>query len=140
MIKRFAATVPTLVLSYVMLGSVVFTGISLSSKLMGRWRVVKVFGSDLPTAFPPMTIDLDKSGKLVGRSRCGTFTGRWSTGNNEVRFQGLVPSSCTCGDLRLAEQKFLEAIGSARQTKIGKDGLMLMSGGKPVALLVPQRT
>ena len=44
MIKRFAATVPTLVLSYVMLGSVVFTGISLSSKLMGRWRVVKVFG------------------------------------------------------------------------------------------------
>ncbi|HRH68733.1 MAG: META domain-containing protein [Flavobacteriales bacterium] len=140
MIKRLAATVPTLVLSYAMLGSVVFTGISLSSKLMGRWRVVKVFGSDVPTVFPPMTIELDKSGKLVGRSRCGTFTGRWSTGNNEVRFQGLVPSSCTCGDLRVAEQKFLEAIGSARQTKIGKDGLMLMSGGKPVALLVPQRT
>lgn len=140
MIKRLAATVPTLVLSYAMFGSVVFTGISLSSKLMGRWRVVKVFGIELPTTFPPMTIDLDKNGKLVGRSRCGTFTGRWSTGHNEVRFQGLVPSNCTCGDLRLAEQKFLEAIGSARQTKIGKDGLMLMSGGKPVALLVPQRT
>ena len=140
MIKRLAATIPALVLSCVMLGSVVFTGISLSSKLMGRWRVVKVFGSELSSVFPPMTIDLDKSGRLTGRSRCGTFTGRWSTGNNEVRFQSLIPSSCTCGDLRLAEQKFLEAIGSARQTKIGKDGLMLMGGGKPVALLVPQRT
>lgn len=53
MIKRLAATVPPLVLSYVMLGSVVFTGISLNSKLIGRWRVVKVFGSDDPTAFRP---------------------------------------------------------------------------------------
>lgn len=140
MFKRLATTIPTLVLTYAVLGSVVFPGISLSSKLLGRWRVVKVFGNDLSRTFPPLTIELDKNGRLVGKSTCGTFTGRWSTGRNEVRFQGMVPSNCNCGDMRLVEQKVIEAMGAARETRIEKNGVVLMQGGKAVALLVPQRT
>lgn len=140
MFKRIATTIATLVLTYAVFGSVVFPGISLSSRLLGRWRVVQVFGSDLSRTFPPLTIELDKSGKLIGKSKCGTFTGRWSTGKNEVRFQGLVPSACNCGDMRLVEQKVIEAMGAARETRIDKNGVVLMHGGKPVALLVPQQT
>ena len=140
MLKRLATTLPSLVIAYALLGSVVFTGVTLSGKLMGRWRVVKLFDADISSTYPPLTIDLDRSGKLIGRSRCGTFTGRWSTGNNEVRFQGIVPSGCNCGDLRMVEQRLIEAMGSARQTKLEKDGLILMDHGRPVAMLVPQRT
>jgi heat shock protein HslJ len=140
MFKRIATTIPTLVLTYAVLGSVVFSGISLSSKLLGRWRVVKVFGSDLSRTFPPLTIELDKSGRLVGKSTCGTFTGRWSTGKNVVRFQGIVPSTCNCGDMRVVEKKVIEAMGAARETRIDKNGVVLMQDGRAVAFLVPQRT
>lgn len=140
MFKRSAATLSTLVLTYAVMGSVVFPGLSLSSKLLGRWRVVKVFGSDLSRALPPLTIELDKSGRLVGRSTCGTFTGRWSTGKNEVRFQGIVPSTCNCGEMRVVEQRVIEAMDAARETRIDKNGVVLMQDGKAVAFLVPQRT
>lgn len=140
MFKRIATTIATLVLTYAVLGSVVFPGLSLSSRLLGRWRVVKVFGSDLSGNLPPLTIELDKNGRLVGRSSCGTFTGRWSTGKNQVRFQGLVPSSSNCGEMRVVEQRVIEAMGAARETRIDKNGMVLMQGGRAVALLVPQRT
>ncbi|MBL7951854.1 MAG: META domain-containing protein [Flavobacteriales bacterium] len=140
MLKRLATTISTLILTYAVLGSVVFPGISLSSRLLGRWRVVQVFGSDLSRTLPPLTIELDKSGKLIGKSTCGTFTGRWSTGKNEVRFQGLVPSACECDDMRLVERTVIEAMGAARETRIDKNGMVLMQGGRAVALLVPQRT
>ncbi len=140
MIKRFSLTFPTLVLTYALMGSVVFTGVSLSRKLLGNWRVVSVFGNDISRVFPPLTIELDKNGRIIGRSRCGIFTGRWSTGNNEVRFLGLVPSGCNCGELRSVEQKVIEAMAMARETHVGKDGVVLMDHGRPVALLVPQRT
>jgi hypothetical protein len=60
MMKRSVITLSSLIVTYALLGSVVFTGVSLSSKLLGRWRVVKVFEADISRVFPPMTIDLDR--------------------------------------------------------------------------------
>ena len=139
MFKRIATTIATLVLTYAVLGSVVYPGLSLSSRLLGRWRVVQVFGSDLSRSLP-LVIELDKSGNVIGRSKCGTFTGRWSTGRDQVRFQGLVPSACNCGEMRMVEQKVIAAMGAARETRIEKNGVVLMQDGKDVVLLVPQIT
>jgi len=139
MFKRIATTIATLVLTYAVLGSVVYPGLSLSSRLLGRWRVVQVFGSDLSRSLP-LVIELDKSGNVIGRSKCGTFTGRWSTGRDQVRFQGLVPSACNCGEMRMVEQKVIAAMGAARETRIEKNGVVLMQDGKAVVLLVPQIT
>ena len=139
MFKRIATTIATLVLTYAVLGSVVYPGLSLSSRLLGRWRVVQVFGSDLSRSLP-LVIELDKRGNVIGRSKCGTFTGRWSTGRDQVRFQGLVPSACNCGEMRMVEQKVIAAMGAARETRIEKNGVVLMQDGKDVVLLVPQIT
>ena len=139
MFKRIATTIATLVLTYAVLGSVVYPGLSLSSRLLGRWRVVQVFGSDLSRSLP-LVIELDKRGNVIGRSKCGTFTGRWSTGRDQVRFQGLVPSACNCGEMRMVEQKVIAAMGAARETRIEKNGGVLMQDGKDVVLLVPQIT
>ncbi len=139
MFKRIATTIATLVFTYAVLGSVVYPGLSLSSRLLGRWRVVQVFGSDLSRSLP-LVIELDKSGNVIGRSKCGTFTGRWSTGRDQVRFQGLVPSACNCGEMRMVEQKVIAAMGAARETRIEKNGVVLMQDGKAVVLLVPQIT
>jgi heat shock protein HslJ len=140
MTRRIATIALPLVLTYSVMGSVVYTGMSLGNRLLGRWRVMKVFGNDISRGFPPLTIELARDGRLTGSSRCGTFTGNWSTGRNEVRFQGLVPSGCNCGELRSVEQKLLEAMGAARETRIEKNGVVLMDQGRPVAFLVPQRT
>ena len=140
MMKRSVITLSSLIVTYALLGSVVFTGVSLSSKLLGRWRVVKVFEADISRVFPPMTIDLDRSGRVTGRSHCGVFTGSWSSVNNQVRFQGMVPSGCNCGEFRNVERRFIQAMGSTQGTRMEKEGLILMDHGKPVALLVPQRT
>ena len=123
-----------------MMGSVVFTGVSLSKKLMGRWLVVMVYNDDIGRTLPPFTVEFDKEGRLTGRSRCGTFRGQWSTGNNELRIRGLVPSGCNCGNLRELEQQVIRAMGSSEQHKLERDGLVLLKGGKPVAVLVQQRT
>lgn len=140
MLKRAALTISTLVLGYAVLGSVVFLGVPLSSRLLGQWRVVQVFGSDLGRAMPPLTIRFDKDGKLVGRSKCGTFTGSWSTGPNQIRLQGMVPSGCECGEMRAVEQRVINAMAVARETRIEKNGVVLLHAGKPVAMLVPQKT
>lgn len=140
MMKRLTITMCTLAVTWVVMGSVVFTGVSLSSRLLGRWRVVQVFGSELSSTLPPFTVELDRTGRVVGRSTCGTFSGRWSTGRNEVRFQGMRPSTCNCGELRQVEQRVIEAMGAARETRIDRNGVMLMQEGRPVALLVPHRT
>lgn len=140
MYKRATTTLFALVLTYVVLGSVVFMGVPLSSRLLGQWRVVQVFGSDVSRGLPPLTIRFDKDGKLVGRSNCGTFTGKWSTGPNQVRFQGMVPSGGDCGEMSAVEQRVIKAMAVARETRVEKNGVVLMHAGKPVALLVPQQT
>ncbi|MCB0770709.1 MAG: META domain-containing protein [Flavobacteriales bacterium] len=140
MMKRFSTTLPGLVLTYALMGSVVFTGVSLSRKLVGRWRVVKVYDADLRSSFPPMTIELNKDGQVVGRSSCGTFTGRWSTGRDHVRFRGLVPSGCRCGDLRTVEEQLIRAMGASEEHRLERTGLVLIDHGRPVARLVPLRT
>ncbi len=140
MFKRLATTSATLTLTYVVLGSIVFMGVPLSSRLLGQWRVVEVFGSDLSQALSPLTIRFDKDGRLVGRSNCGTFTGSWTTGPNQVRFQGMVPSRCACGEMGVVEQRVIRAMAVARETRVERNGVVLMHAGKPVALLVPQQT
>jgi heat shock protein HslJ len=140
MMKRFSTTLPGLILTYALMGSVVFTGVSLSKKLVGRWRVVMVYNADISHTFPPMTIELNKDGKVVGRSSCGTFTGRWSTGRDQVRFRSLVPSGCRCGDLRTLEERLIRAMGASEEHRLEKTGLVLMDQGRPVARLVPLRT
>jgi len=109
---------------------VVFLGVPLSSRLLGQWRVVQVFGNDPTRSFPPFTIRFDQNGKLVGRSDCGTFTGNWSTGPNQVRFQGMVPSEGDCGEMSAVEQRLIKVMAVARETRVEKNG---------VALLVPQQ-
>ncbi|MEZ4738956.1 MAG: hypothetical protein R2818_06275 [Flavobacteriales bacterium] len=81
MLKRLIFTLSGTMLAVALMGSVVFTGLSLSRKLMGHWRVVMVYDADVSLAFPPFTIELDKYGRVIGRSGCGTFTGKWSTGS-----------------------------------------------------------
>ncbi|MBX2973872.1 MAG: META domain-containing protein [Flavobacteriales bacterium] len=120
--------------------SVVFLGVPLSSRLLGQWRVVQVFGNDLTRSFPPFTVRFEKDGRLVGRSGCGTFTGNWTTGPDRVHFRGMVPSGGNCGELSVVERKVIEAMAVARETRVEKNGVVLMHEGKPVALLVPQQT
>lgn len=140
MITRLTTTLLSAVCACSLFGSVVFLGIPLSSRLLGQWRVVQVFGDKLDPGGSPLTIRFDKDGKLVGRSKCGTFTGRWSTGPDQVRFQGMVPSGCSGGDPGAVEERLIRAMAVAREARVEKHGVVLMHQGKAVALLVPQQT
>lgn len=140
MLKRLIFTLSGTMLAVALMGSVVFTGLSLSRKLMGHWRVVMVYDADVSLAFPPFTIELDKYGRVIGRSGCGTFTGKWSTGSGEVRFQALVPSGCNCGAQRSVEEKLIKAMATAREHRVENNGLLLIDHGRAVARLVPERT
>lgn len=140
MFKRLATTSATLTLTYVVLGSIVFMGVPLSSRLLGQWRVVEVFGSDLSQALSPLTIRFDKDGRLVGRSSCGTFRGRWSTGPDRVHFVGLAHAEGRCGEQGAEERQVMEAMAGTREARMEQNGMVLMHQGRPVARLIPHRT
>lgn len=140
MLKRSTILFSGMMFGHALLGSVVFTGVCLSKQLVGKWLVVQVFSVDLPAANPPISLELDKYGKLIGRSRCGVFTGQWSTGQSALRFKGLMPSACECGEARQLEQSLIRAMGTAEQHRLDKNGLVLMHNGKAVAKLVHSRT
>lgn len=140
MIKRATTTFTVLVLSYAVLGSVVFLGVPLSSRLLGQWRVVQVFGAEVNQSEHQLTIRFDKDGRVVGRSKCGAFTDQWTTGPDRLHIQGLKPSGCALTEQNAMERRLMEAMGQARETRVEKNGVMLMHQGRPVALLVPQQT
>lgn len=140
MITRITATLASLLIVCTAFGSVVFLGVPLSSRLLGQWRVVQVFGDNLDPGASPLTIRFDKDGKLVGHSKCGTFTGRWTTGPDQVRFQGMVPSGCDRSDMGTVESRLFQAMAVAREARVEKNGVLLMHQGRPVAMLVPQQT
>ncbi len=140
MSTRITTTLACVLLGCTVFGSVVFLGVPLSSRLLGQWRVVQVFGDKLDPGASPLTIRFDKDGKLVGHSRCGTFTGRWTTGPDQVRFQSMVPSGCDRNDPGALESRLFQAMSIAREARVEKSGVLLMHQGKPVAMLVPQQT
>jgi len=51
-------TLAFLVLTCGLVASVVFAGVSLNSRLMGKWRVVELFGADISKTSPPFTLEL----------------------------------------------------------------------------------
>ncbi|MCB0766177.1 MAG: META domain-containing protein [Flavobacteriales bacterium] len=140
MLKRFATLFPTVFMAYAVWGSVVFLGVPLSSRLLGQWRVVEVFGQDLSRTDQALTIRFDKDGHLEGRSACGTFTGVWTTAPDQVRFRALRPSHCDQAGSRTIEQRVLHAMTVTRETRVQNGRVMLMHEGRPLVMLAPQRT
>jgi hypothetical protein len=65
MLKRSTILFSGMMFGHALLGSVVFTGVCLSKQLVGKWLVVQVFNVDLPAANPPISLELDKYGKLI---------------------------------------------------------------------------
>ncbi|MEZ4790564.1 MAG: META domain-containing protein [Flavobacteriales bacterium] len=141
MSKRAMTMLPTVFMAYAVWGSVVFLGVPLSSRLLGQWRVVEVFGQDLTrNGQQALIIRFDKDGRLEGRSACGTFTGSWTTAPDQVRFQALRPSHCDQAGSRTVEQRVLHAMSVTRETRVVNGRVMLMHEGRPLVMLEPQRT
>jgi len=136
MIKRSIATVLACFAGCLLMGSVVFTGLHVKG-ITGKWRLVKLYGTDVGQLFSPVTLEFESHGLLLGSSRCGLFAGRWRASQSELRIKDLVPSSCACGELRAVERKLLTAMGEAEQHRVEMNRLVLMHDGQPVALLVP---
>ncbi len=139
--KRLVTMFPTVLMAYAVWGSVVFLGVPLSSRLLGQWRVVELFGQDLTVnGQQALIIRFDKDGRLEGRSDCGTFTGVWTTAPDQVRFRALRPSRCDQAGSKAIEQRVLHAMTVTRETRVVNGRVMLMHEGRPLVMLEPQRT
>lgn len=136
MVKRSITLVMACFTGCLLMGSVVFTGLRVNG-IAGKWRLVKLYGSDVAQFASPVTLEFDKRGVVLGHSSCGLFTGRWRACENGLRIQDLVPSSCAVDEMRAVERKLLVAMGQAEQHRVENNRLVLMHNGKPVALLEP---
>jgi len=118
--------------------SVVFLGVPLSNRLLGQWRVVQVYGKDLSQVQAPCLIRFDGDGRYVGRTNSGVFTGQWTTGRDQVRFQNLGP--VPVGQVPPGwERQVRMAMNGLREARLERDALVLLHQGMPVARLVQQR-
>jgi heat shock protein HslJ/uncharacterized lipoprotein YbaY len=94
---------------------------------LGDWRVEELGGVPVSGAVEVSMVFVPEDGRVMGRSGCNRFVGRFATDGAQIAFGGIATTMMACEPAAMdIELRFGEALQQADRVAVSSDGLLTL--------------